>query len=107
MADEHEEQPVAKRQRLDHDSAASEAPDCATPAVQAAPAAETTVAPAASTDSAEPETLVQSFFKSDATGLFGVLAGSIGKRAAHEDEVGITEYVTPDVQPFAGIIKHR
>ncbi|KAK4691535.1 hypothetical protein P7C70_g9326, partial [Phenoliferia sp. Uapishka_3] len=40
-------------------------------------------------------------------GLFGSLVGTLGKRASEEPEVGITEYVDPDIPPFSGIIKHR
>jgi hypothetical protein len=89
MSSDHE-QPAPKRQRLDEPTAQpdshSDSPSSSSP-------------PSSS--------LIKTFFTEDATGLFKVLASSIGKRAANEEEVGITEYVSPDVQPFSGIIKHR
>lgn len=86
MSSDHE-QPAPKRQRLEEPAT-----------VDAAPAPLTAAASSS---------LIANFFTPDAQGLPGVLAHSIGKRAANEDEVGITEYVSPDVAPFAGIIKHR
>ncbi|GAA5980746.1 hypothetical protein JCM10908_001762 [Rhodotorula pacifica] len=71
------EQPAAKRQRLDTEPSSSSS------------------------------SLIPTFFNEQATGLFGVLANSISKRPANEEEVGITQYVSPDVQAFSGIIKHR
>jgi hypothetical protein len=50
---------------------------------------------------------VQASFHGGAGGLFGVLAESLGRRAATEDEVGVTQYVSPEVDSFSGIIKHR
>ncbi|GAA5861466.1 hypothetical protein JCM3774_000257 [Rhodotorula dairenensis] len=85
MSSDHE-QPVAKRQRLDDPSTADS----------------TSTSTSTSTSSR-----IAHFFTDQAPGLFGVLAHSIGKRAANEDEVGITQYVSPDVEPFSGIIKHR
>ncbi|KAL8279139.1 hypothetical protein RQP46_008395 [Phenoliferia psychrophenolica] len=40
-------------------------------------------------------------------GLFGSLVETLGRRASTEPEVGISEYVDPDIPPFSGIIKHR
>lgn len=88
MSSDHE-QPAPKRQRLDEPApqpdSHSDSPSSSSPS----------------------SSLIATFFTEDATGLFRVLASSIGRRAANEEEVGITEYVSPDVQPFSGIIKHR
>ncbi|GAA5958197.1 hypothetical protein JCM8115_004015 [Rhodotorula mucilaginosa] len=89
MSSDHE-QPAPKRQRLDEPAAQ---PD--------------SHSDSPSSSSSPSSSLIKTFFTEDATGLFKVLASSIGKRAANEEEVGITEYVSPDVQPFSGIIKHR
>lgn len=90
MSSDHE-QPAPKRQRLDEPTAQ---PDSHSDLLS-------------SSSSSPSSSLIKTFFTEDATGLFKVLASSIGKRAANEEEVGITEYVSPDVQPFSGIIKHR
>lgn len=88
MASEGDE-PAAKRIRLDADGAA--------------PADEQ---PGPSSCTSGP-TLISTFFQPGASGLFGVLAGSLGKRAATEEEVGVTEFIAPEVEAFSGIIKHR
>ncbi|GAA5865441.1 hypothetical protein JCM8547_001245 [Rhodosporidiobolus lusitaniae] len=80
-------EPAAKRVRLDPE--------------QKAPPAQ---APAPSSSSSN---LIPTFINSSSTGLYGVLAPSLGKRAANEEEVGVTEYVSASVEPFSGIIKHR
>lgn len=81
------DQPAAKRARVDPD-------------LPATPVAHPT-------SSHSSKTLINSFFASSSNGLFGVLADSLGKRPATEEEVGITQYVSADVEPFSGIIKHR
>lgn len=85
------DQPAAKRIRLD---------DPAAPASEPA-------APVALASSLSSSSLTATFFRPDAPGLFGVLAASLGKRAATEEEVGVTQFIAPEVEPFAGIIKHR
>ncbi|GAA5908397.1 pseudouridine synthase PUS7 [Sporobolomyces salmoneus] len=44
---------------------------------------------------------------SPSTGLFSVLAPSLGLTPAEEPQVGITEYVDSKSESFSGIIKHR
>ncbi|GAA5918887.1 hypothetical protein JCM8208_002196, partial [Rhodotorula glutinis] len=88
MSSDHD-QPAAKRIRLDD-----------------APAAPEPTAPSTPTSSSS-SNLISSFFRQDAPGLFGVLAASLGKRAATEEEVGITRFIAPEVEPFSAIIKHR
>jgi tRNA pseudouridine13 synthase len=63
--------------------------------------------PTPATPSIPPPSLISNFFAASSTGLFGVLAPSLGKRAATEEEVGVTQYVSAEVEPFSGIIKHR
>lgn len=41
------------------------------------------------------------------TGLFGSLAGKIGRMPVTEPEVGITEFIEPSIAAISGIIKHR
>ena len=80
------DQPPAKRIKLDAVAAAAAVVAASTPAPPAS-------APAFS-------------FEGE-TGLFGLVAPSLGFRAATEPEVGILEYVDPDIPAFSGIIKHR
>jgi hypothetical protein len=78
-----DDQPPAKRVKLDDVSVPAPAP---------------AVAPATTEDR---------FSFANETGLFASVFPYLGIRAATEPEVGILEYVDPDVPPFAGIIKHR
>ncbi|GAA5843057.1 hypothetical protein JCM5353_004970 [Sporobolomyces roseus] len=41
------------------------------------------------------------------TGLFNVLAPTLGKKPAEEPQVGITQFVDEESKSFSGIIKHR
>lgn len=41
------------------------------------------------------------------TGLFSVLAPTLGKKPAEEPQVGITEFIDSTSESFSGIIKHR
>jgi tRNA pseudouridine13 synthase len=47
------------------------------------------------------------FNSSSSTGLFNVLAPTLGFKPAEEPQVGITEFVDSKSKSFSGIIKHR
>ncbi|GAA5923167.1 pseudouridine synthase PUS7 [Sporobolomyces koalae] len=49
----------------------------------------------------------QHLFNECPTGLFAVLKPTLGKQAAEEPQVGITEFVDESSPAFSGIIKHR
>lgn len=96
--------PPTKRARLDQDASA-----VATDTTSAV-AATTVLAPASATASAVGEQVAapsDPFSFEHETGLFKTLKDSLGRRAATEEEVGVTEYADSSVPPFAGIIKHR
>ena len=56
---------------------------------------------------AVPEPAPNPFSWAGEGGLFASLVDTLGKRASTEPEVGISEYVDPEIPPFSGIIKHR
>ena len=88
--------PPAKRTKLD-----TAEPALASVEAPAAPA----LAPAAP---ASAQTAFDIQLDSEAPGsLFGTLRLTLGKIAATEPQVGITQYVGTDIPPFTGIIKHR
>lgn len=91
--------PPAKRAKLDTDSAAAPAEIAAAPG----PAPASTAA-----DSAPARTAFELALDQESPdSLFGTIRSTLGKLAATEPQVGITQFVGNDIPSFTGIIKHR